>query len=177
MHWEISQPANPLDIETFKLQIRVDDDHEDTLLQHYLDAAYGYFTGASGVLGRSFGAEIVTLSTSETMKRLINLYGPIDSISKLLVKSKGVTNTIASGWKIEGGFEIDLKDVALSAFEENSELEIEYVTKSAPTPLVQAGYLLAAHWYANREAVAFDESFTLPLGVQSLIMPFRRCLL
>lgn len=42
-----------------------------------------------------------------------------------------------------------------------------------PAPLVQAAHLMVGHWYAHREAVASSGLASLPLGVDSLVAPYR----
>ena len=43
-----------------------------------------------------------------------------------------------------------------------------------PAPLVQAIMLLAAHWYNQREAVSTAQMHAVPMGVQSLVKPYRK---
>lgn len=43
-----------------------------------------------------------------------------------------------------------------------------------PCPLNQAIMLLAAHWYNQREAVSTTQMHAVPMGVQSLVKPYRK---
>lgn len=43
-----------------------------------------------------------------------------------------------------------------------------------PAPVVQAIYLLAAHYYATREAASSAKQEAVPYGIEALIKPYRR---
>ncbi len=45
---------------------------------------------------------------------------------------------------------------------------------SLPARLQQAVLMTAAHWYANREAVAGVQMQQVPMGFEALVKPFRR---
>ena len=43
-----------------------------------------------------------------------------------------------------------------------------------PAPLAQAVYMLAAHWYNQRESVAAVQMHEVPDALQSLVKPYRK---
>lgn len=47
------------------------------------------------------------------------------------------------------------------------------IPEDDPTVVAHAALLLAAHWYANREAVGAERFTAIPFGVETLLDPIR----
>lgn len=45
--------------------------------------------------------------------------------------------------------------------------------EDVPAPILHAVRMLVAHWYENREAIDFNTPHEIPLGVATLIQPYR----
>ena len=52
--------------------------------------------------------------------------------------------------------------------------EVEALYGGIPRPLRQSVLLLAAHWFANREAGRAPSAGSVPAGLSFLLMPFKK---
>ena len=181
----ITPPATePLGLAEIKAHLRIDHDHEDTLLADALKAARQYTEFASGqkLITQAWRQyEICFPSNRHVTARV----GPVQSIAAITAfDAEGAPHTLAANdaWVVRGASvgQIEFTPAFNPALAENG-LEIDLVVGIAdfgvdiPDTLKRAILLLVAHWYEFRGAISpSDQPVSIPAGFDALMMPFRR---
>lgn len=175
-----SGPADePVTLADARAFLRLDDATEDALLSALITAAR---LTLEHVTRRAFVSQSWRLTLDEWPGRQVALpIAPVSDVSeisvdgevldealykldleheppRLVLKKNAVWPQPAAG---SGGIDIDMVAGFGSAVD-------------VPQPLKQALLMLVAHWFENREPIAFGGSQTLPLSVDALIAPWRR---
>jgi uncharacterized phiE125 gp8 family phage protein len=65
----------------------------------------------------------------------------------------------------------DLFDDTYNAVQVN--MTIGYAEASIPKPIIHAIRLMVGHLYESRQAVAYAQSYELPMGLHSILSPYR----
>ena len=158
----VTPPAGELvELDALKMQCRITGTREDTLLAGYLAAANGWLDGWAGLLGRAILPQVWAIEAPASGVFRLPMpdvttaaadYGdgalPLD----LMPYSGGVAVEVAGACRIEFTCEMPASRRAVAA---------------------QAVLMLAAHWYANREAVGIASIEELPFGVRALVQQLR----
>lgn len=192
----VTPPAGaPLDVATAKLQSRVIDTLEDSLVQIYLDAAQAI---VEATIGRPLVQQTWRVQYDRFDNWIILPGGSVSAVNSVsYVDENGVTQTMDPSQ-----YQVDIKSVPAritppidGAFPYNSYwpwhavvpggVAVEYVVGAAPTtdtppdyganvpaPLRAAILLLAADLYANREAGTPAALLENP-AVDRLLFPYR----
>jgi len=170
----------PVPLEEARAYLRLDDETQDGLVNALMTAARLTLEAATR---RAF----VTQNWRVTLDQW-----PERGVILPLAPLQGVTQVSVDGVALASdAYLVDLasapprlkaaQGVALPAPEDEMagiaiDMLAGYGAASAvPPPLKQAILMLTAHWFDNREAVAFGEQVNLlPMGVEALITPYRR---
>lgn len=186
----VTGPAAPLltTDEAKEQVVAVGFSDDDSLIDRYVAAASGYLDAEHGILGRALVTQTwrVTFSGTPASRTLSLPFPRLQSVSSVTYYDlDGVEQTFgASNYRVispdHGGF-IELVDGASwpAVASRSDAMSVEFVAgygdagSDVPAPIRQAAALLAGLWYKEREA-ATDTAFSaLPMGVQSLLQPFR----
>jgi uncharacterized phiE125 gp8 family phage protein len=186
-------PAALLTLADARNWLRIEGTDHDQSIQQALDAAVQYLDGWSGITGRclvtqtwlSYAVQFpgtdgfldlpLAPCASITAVRWRNAAGALTTLSAAAY-ALVATNTGPALWfDPQAGLAAPLPSPAVRP--DGVEIEAIYGQSAAevPAPLKQAVLQLTAHWFENRGAAAFGGGFgLLPIGVRSLIAPFRR---
>lgn len=181
----VSAPTEELfDLVELKKHLIVDHNEDNEFILSLVNAAISYLDGWSGILGRA----LLEQTWRQDFSRFVCLrlaLGPVQSITSIeYVDEDGVERTLDSSVYVmrtdAKGSYIDLAHGQQwpQVRSQSDAVRVEYVcgnkATDVPAALKHAVLLLAAHWYANREAASSQSLTDLPLGVDALIRPFRR---
>ncbi|MBZ9985674.1 head-tail connector protein [Mesorhizobium sp. BH1-1-5] len=167
----------------------VDFTDDDELLGILVQTATDHLDGWTGVLGRC----IVNQGWRQDFgcwPACRDLRLPFPDVANIVVKysdtadaEQTVSNTLYETLSDARGAFIRLRDNfdAPALNDQRSDpVRIEFTAgfgavDAVPSAIKVAIMMLAAHWYANREAVAIgDSAAPLPMAVDALIAPYRR---
>lgn len=170
----------PVTLDDARAYLRLDDETQDGLVNALMTAARLTLEAATR---RAFVTQSWRMTLDQWPERGVILpLAPIQAITQVSVD--GVVLASES-------YSVDLAaepprlkaahDVVLPAPEDvMTGIAIDMLAgygaaNAVPLPLKQAILMLTAHWFDNREAVAFGEQVQLlPMGVEALIAPYRR---
>lgn len=189
----LTAPASLLTLAEARNWLRIDAADQDSTIQQAIDAAVQHLDGWTGILGRC----LVTQTWRSFAVRLpsANCFLPLP-----LAPCASIT---AVRWRDAAGTAITFSPTSYTLVDQTAgpalwfdpqaalaiplplpalrpdavEIDAVYGQPAAevPAPLRQAALLLMAHWFENRSAAAFGGGFgILPMGVKSLVTPFRR---
>lgn len=174
--------ATPVSLLDLKLQVRLESDYqyEDTRLGSFLEAATELVEQSAGrqLMQATYAMTLDSFPVGSTIKLPMP---PAQSVSSIAyVDSDGNSQTLSTT-----AYMLDTKkepaEVRLrynqswpDARYQPQSVTVTWVAGSTtaadvPERLRQAVVMTAAHWYANREAVAAGNMETLPLAVERLI--------
>lgn len=173
----------PLTLDAAKEHLRVDEGHEDAMIQQLVRAAYEAVCVATG---RRLATEVWTWQTSRRdIARDRSRQLPVAPLSRIdsitYVDASGDAQTLASDrYRLIA----DPERPAVTMMEgdwwpDASRREDAYTVAmttadTCPEPLVTAMKMLVGHYYANREAVVTGVNASeLPLSVQSLCQMYQ----
>lgn len=180
----VTPPATtPVSLAEAKLHCHVDHDDDDSLITTLIAAATEHLDGWAGLLGRA----MVTQSWRQDFCRFgcLRLPLPAASITSITYHdANGDQQTLSTDIydlfaDARGSF-VDLKpDQSWPGTQTRHDaVSVTFVAGSGaadvPAPLKAAVLMLTAHLYLHREAVGDGTLAALPLGVASLIAPYRR---
>ncbi|UWQ16152.1 head-tail connector protein [Jannaschia sp. M317] len=180
----IAPPAEtPLSLSDAKSALREESDDQDAVIGSMIAAATGHLDGWAGTLGRCMVTQVwryrlpcLTARTSLVMPdaqavaaSVIGADGSTTAIDPAtLALQEGVTGAVltlsGAGPDLPGDVDHPVQ------------LDVTFGFGSAadvPAPIVQAIRLIVGHMYARREAVADSRLAVLPVGVSSLLAPYR----
>lgn len=179
-------PASlPVDLAEVKLHLRIDHDHEDSLLMALLRAATAAVEAMSGVrlIGQGWSVYLDDWPAGGTICLPV---GPVMTVDEIRLHSGSGAHAVidpahyyldaasrparlvlrpdriwARPGRIANGIEIALQ----AGFGPSG--------SDVPAELTQAVKSLVAHWYENREAAASPALETVPLGVSAMLSAHR----
>lgn len=151
------------------------------------EAAVALMDGPKSKTRRALLTQTWTLCLDCWPDKITQPLSPVQSVSSVKYYSvDGLKETFgASNYKLTG---LASWDPQISLLPDKSwpqtdgrdgAIEIEFVAgygdalADVPAPILQAIRLLVAHWYESREAVAFATPHEIPMGVATLIQPYR----
>lgn len=170
-----------------KSHLNVTHDSDDTLLDDLLSAATAHLDGPRGILGRCLLQQVWRQDFADWPARRLDL--PFPDVSAVVLKYSDAAD---SEQTVSAGLYQLLADSAGSylRFRDGFAAPALYADRADPVRVtVTAGFgasagdvpsgirhailLLAAHWYASREAVAGGSLREVPMGVAELLGPWR----
>jgi uncharacterized phiE125 gp8 family phage protein len=192
----------PVSLAEAKLHMRVDHNDDDALIAGLIGGATQYLDGWTGVLGACLVEQTWRQDFDCFDRNLYLPLGPVIDVSSITWRdTAGVESAVSTAVydlvtdetartfvRFVGDFVFpsDLHESRAVAVAYRAGYETTQEIPAAdpgptiparitvPEPLRVAILLMAAHWYSNREAVAQDALAELPIGVDSLIAPYRR---
>ena len=190
--WTISEPASePITLAEARLHLKLDAEGspathpDDSLVEALITAAR---QAAENFVNAKIGEWQLELRlagfTDEI--RIPDLVVSVDSVK--YIDSDGVTRTVDSlGYEVAGTPESPVLrpvyggDWPTGVRDQDDAVRIRYTTgystgspNTLPAAIRAAMLLTIGHLYANRQAVAEKQAYELPLGVMSLLTPYRR---
>lgn len=167
----VTPPAElPVTLAELKAQVVAEYDHEDLLLQHYLDAAVSHLDGWHGVLGRCLVTQTWRADITRLGESIALPFPDIQIVSADFTDQSG--GVMAYEWHeslarpalmLRGGWGRPGSVTFTAGFGPASVV---------PAAIKQAILLLAGTWVRNRESIADDQK-PIPHGFEMLIRPFR----
>jgi len=164
-----------------KAHLRVDHSDEDTLITSLRGAAISWIEDYCNTrLG-----DVTAVGYIDHFYNARFPIGPVNSISSVTYKdAAGDTQTLATTkyWydiktksaRITFDNVPDLYDDTFHAVQIN--MNIGYAEADVPEPILHAIRLLVGHLYENRQQVSRTNVYELPLGIHSLVSPYRNIL-
>lgn len=161
-----------------KEHLRVDHTDEDTLIEALRDAAIAWI---EDVCNTRLG-DVSAVGYIDYFYNVRFPIGPINSIASVTyLDTANATQTLpaAKYWfdiktksaRITFDNTPDLYDDTFNAVQVN--MTVGYAEADIPQPLVHAIRLLVGHLYENRQTVTGFKMHELPLGIYSIISPYR----
>lgn len=160
----VTPPTGDLvSLDLLKRQCRVDGADEDALLGAYLATAVAWLDGWGGLLGRAILSQTWAVDACSSGVVLLPMpdvvaaradYGDGEDPVALALRlgPAGVSVTVDAACRVS--FDCAMPEPRLAVAR-------------------QAVLILAAHWYANREAVGTSSLAELPFGARSLVQSLR----
>lgn len=186
--WSTLRPTAPLTTEALeghlpldglKVHLRIDGDAEDALIQGYRAAAVDHLAQ----LGISLVPREWQIACPGFPSRIELPIGPVTAIASITYLDTTFAEQVLDGTSYRSALSLDPVEIMpLSAWPQTAKAGDAVVIRftagfdvgEAPA-LLQAVRLTVAHWFENREnAVVGTIVQPLPLGVGTLIAPFRR---
>lgn len=151
------------------------------------ESAVALMDGPGGKLGRALLTQSWAYSIDDFADRIRLPLAPVQSVNSITyIDAYGVEQTLASSvYRLTCTTSWDptispAYDQTWPETRDQAEaVTINFVAgygdalADVPAPILQAIRMLAAHWHASREAVAFMTPAELPLGVAAAIQPYR----
>lgn len=173
--------VSPVSLTEAKAHLRVDSDHEDMLIQRYIDAAVSHIDG-EGTLGRAMITQDWAQWETQAPGWPRLQMGPFQSLVSIEyydADSTLQTATLADfETRLDGDFVVckPKEDRAWPNAETRRDaIKITYragygdAATDVPEGLRHAIFLLLSHWYENRVAVDERKLMPIPYGVDALI--------
>jgi uncharacterized phiE125 gp8 family phage protein len=167
-----------ISVANLKAHLRVDHSDEDTLIEAYRDAAIKWVEDYCNTrLG-----DVTAVMYMDAFYTCAIPVGPVSAISSVTyVDQAGDSQTLNTTYwwadlkrkpaRITFDSPPDLYDDTFNAVQVN--MTIGYAEADIPTPLIHAVRLMVAHLYESRQAVAYSQSYEVPLGLHSVLSPYR----
>lgn len=167
-----------ISVADLKAHLRVDHSDEDTLIEAYRDAAIKW---VEDYCNTRLGDVTAVMYMDAFFTRSIPV-GPVSAISSVTyLDQSGDSQTLdTSYWwadtkrqpaRITFDGPPDLFDDTYNAVQVN--MTIGYAEASIPKPIIHAIRLMVGHLYESRQAVAYAQSYELPMGLHSILSPYR----
>lgn len=182
----ITAPADQLfTLDELKVHCRVDFDNDDEMLNALILAAQSFLDGYSGVLGRclinqtweqtfpGFNA-VLRLPFGNVSEYSINYFDEVGDEQSLTAGTELLEDSLSSYVKFLPG--VSYPSVSANR---SDPVKIEFVSgygdaaTDIPSAILLVAKMLAAHWYENREAVAYTKFEEMPWACRSLISAYR----
>lgn len=170
-----------------KEQTRVDFSADDAVLQAILNSAISHVDGYSGVVGRALVSQTWAVSADDFCDVMRLPLGDVIAVTSVqYYDTNGASQTASASlygvYTDALGPFIELKanqswpsvDGRRDAVTITWTCGYGAAASNVPAAIRHAIMLLAAHWYENREASTEGSFEELPLGVKSLLLPFRQ---
>lgn len=185
-----SAPAAAVSLDEIKRHVNASDfDDDNTLLGVLVQAATDHLDGWTGILGRC----IVSQDWRQDFgcwPACRDLRLPFHDVTSVVVKysdtndaDQTVSDSLYETLSDARGAFVRLRETFdAPAFNDqrSDPIRVSFTSgfgapDAVPAAIKVAIMMLAAHWYANREAVAIgDTAAPLPMAVDALIAPYRR---
>ncbi|MBN8187604.1 phage head-tail connector protein [Salipiger thiooxidans] len=182
-----SPPAElPVSLEEFKAQAVIDFADDDALAGILLDAAVAHLDGYTGVLGRCLVSQDWAQGYRDWADRLQLPFPDVSSVTVSYRDENGADQTVDGDLfeVVDGarGAHVVFRDeFSAPSLADDREFPVSIsftagygAAGNVPGALKVAIMMLAAHWYAVREAGSGVAVSTVPLGFDALIAPYRR---
>lgn len=185
-----SPPAvKPVSLADAKLDLRVDQSDEDTLIESLISAATDYLEADNGAINKAFVTQTWTLSVKcpDRNYRIWLPVTPVQSITSIkYFDADNVEQTLTvSDFYFHGDEDwayIEPKQGVNwpSVYDRLDAITVEFVAgfgdaeTDIPESIRHAIRLLVVHWYTNRSAASETSVEELPLALQSLISVNRK---
>jgi uncharacterized phiE125 gp8 family phage protein len=184
----VAPTVTPITLAETKVHLRVDSSDEDDLVTGLIDAATAHLDGWSGILGRALIEQTWRQDFDDFTARMALPLGPAMSVGSITYYDGANTQQTlsASYYRLLtdelGPYVARLPDLSYPSVTSSRDAAVS-VTYTAgfaasesnmPPSIRQAMLLFVGHLYRNREAVVAGSFSDLPLGVQSLLAPYRR---
>lgn len=176
----ISGPALPIvSVQEAKAHCRVDGSDEDMLIQTLIAAATGHLNGYVGILGRAIGAQTWELTLDRFPAEIELGLGPVQSVTSIIYTDESGTDQTLDPGQYDVSFTRGLiAPVPGAAWPEHARkydcIRVRFVTVAdVPEPVRQAVLLMVGHWFNEREATSAATLSEIPMGVHSLLAPYR----
>ncbi|WP_309387512.1 head-tail connector protein [Cerasicoccus frondis] len=184
---EADRAQEPITLERAKAHLRVIDDSEDDLLRAYIAAARAHVEAHCGIrliaaTVTAYGAKLPAGGQSITLP-----VAPVLSVASVETLAEGAEDYAALDADdfrhLEGSnrVQLDANFASQSLAARDDAVRIIYTAGygadagKTPASLVTALLFLVAHYFENRVPVVIGASAVeLPLGVQSLLRPFKQ---
>lgn len=170
-----------------KAQTRVDFSSDDAVLQAILNSAISHIDGYSGVIGRALVSQTWAVSADDFCDVMRLPLGDVIAVTSVqYYDTNGDAQTASASLygvytDALGPFiELKANQSWPSVDDRRDAVTITWTcgygaaASNVPAAIRHAIMLLAAHWYENREASTEGGFEELPLGVKSLLLPFRQ---
>lgn len=189
-------PAAILTLEQVCNNLKVDVGDDDDVISRIIKTAQHFLEGSGleidGYLGKALLNQTWALETfaPDNRGRVAIEFGPLQSVQTVEVMVNGAYTTWdPANWRIarRGAAAPEIAPMPLAAWPRRDlredAIKISFTAgygatpDELPFPIIQAAHLLCAHLYQNREAVVSGPRLTiavLPLGVSSLLAPYRK---
>lgn len=184
----IAAPSlQPITVAEAKLQSRVLETAEDTLIASYIAAATDYLDGRDGILGRALLTQTweYTLCRFPPESYLCLPLAPVQAIVSIVYHDvNGADQTFSAAnylldadkhWRPKVHLAYGASWPAIREEPSAVKVRATYGYTVVPPPLRHAIVLLVAHWFENREPVNIGNITTdLPFSVNALVEPYLR---
>jgi uncharacterized phiE125 gp8 family phage protein len=178
----ITPPSAPVSVAEAKRHLRIDHADEDSVVEGLIASAVSYLDGWTGVLGRALEAQTWELALDRfPVGQIVLPLGPVASVTSVAYTDPaGVEQTVDSANYVVDTRPIEGRVIPADGFAWPSTkaganaVRVRWVAGTGTPGAIRVALLmLVAHWYRVREAVGEDMK-AVPLGVEALIVPFRR---
>ena len=178
--------TEPASLAQAKLHCRIETGvtEDDTLITALIVAARTY---VEDTLNRALITQTweLVLDTFPSGNNVLLPKGPLQSITSITTYDEADAASVftTSGYRVDTyGDRATLVDGYSwpTDLRSHNGVVITYVTgygdasTDIPPSIIQAIFMLIAHWYENREAVSEKAMLTVPMGVDLLLTPYKR---
>jgi uncharacterized phiE125 gp8 family phage protein len=182
-----SAAEEPVTLVEAKKWMWVEHSDDDTLIASMVTAAIAHLDGYTGILGRCIINQVWrqdfekwdrdlrlpfpdVLSVTVKYFDTVNTEQTVNSANyELIQDDQGSLVRFIDNWTGP-----NLYDDRTDAIRVTLTAGFGAAASNVPEPIKAGIKMLAAHWYANREAVGPQNMAELPIGVNSVIAPYRR---
>lgn len=177
--------SDPIAVADAKSHLRVDGTDEDAYISSLIGAATAY-VGAQGILGKALTTQTwkqVEESPSGAVNLLLHPVQSLSAVKYYDTDNALQTDTLGNYRLISGDAWAYVEPTEgndwPTTFDRPDAVQIEFVAGyddagvSLPENVRHAMLLLIAHWYENREDVAFGQPVPIPHGVEALLSMTR----
>lgn len=170
----------PVSLEDARAYLRLDDETQDGLVHALMTAARLTLEAATH---RAFVTQSWRMTLDQWPVRGVTLpLAPLQAITQVsvdgvaLASERYIVDLTSEPPRLQAASGFDLPAPAEAMTGIAIDMLAGYgASADVPLPLKQAILMLTAHWFDNREAVAFGAQVQLlPMGVEALIAPYRR---
>lgn len=184
----IQKPTEkPISVALLKKRLRLDEDHEDDLIEGFLDSAIAKIDGPEGGIGYAMMEQTWRKAMDEFPSVILLPGAPIKSVSEIkYIDRSGDEQTMdAADYRVDLDTEPARVTPAFgkswpTARDVTSAVMVEYVLgendpSAVPSDLVNAIGLMMAHWFQHREEVVVGTIVAkIPNGAHSTLDEYRR---
>ncbi|MEM9233784.1 MAG: head-tail connector protein [Pseudomonadota bacterium] len=178
MYTLITPPvAEPLSLSEVKQALRIDHDSDDSILEGMISTARTFIERRldRALLTQAWSARVEGVPQGPVPLRP----GPVSSVLSVTVMDDDSNSTLllSEDWTLCGD---DPQSLLISAALMSNIKSVEVVFEAGaatpndiPADILRAVYLLAAHYYEERELYRQQRYVSVPLGVEALIEAYR----
>lgn len=176
----------PLTVDEVMRALKIDGDDEVEYVNFLIASATSHLDGPTGILGRCLVTQTWLISYPEFSDRIWLPVAPVSSITSITYRDSDNDSATVSGgdyalYNYSAGAAVETSDGASwpSTYTRPDAVTITFVAgygaaSAVPPAIKHAMLLLIGHHFENRQAVIEGTFKDLPMGVQTLLMPFWR---